>query len=96
MKAVGIKILKNKLSEYVKQAAGGEIILVTDRDRVVAELGPPHADRQPLLTDAVLADLERRGLITPPANPKAGPPPNLPVMTTDAILEELDRSREDR
>ena len=43
MRAVGLKILKNRLSEYVRLAAGGETILVTDRDRVVAELRPPQA-----------------------------------------------------
>ena len=32
---------KNKLGEYVRLAAGGETVLVTDRDRVVAEIGPP-------------------------------------------------------
>ena len=36
MRAVGLKILKNKLSEYVRLAASGETVLVTDRDRVVA------------------------------------------------------------
>ena len=39
MRAVGLKTLKNKLSEYVRLVAGGETVLVTDRDRVVAELG---------------------------------------------------------
>src|SRR5207245_2318583 len=34
MRAVGLKTLKNKLSEYVRLAAGGETVLVTDRDRV--------------------------------------------------------------
>jgi len=38
MRAVGLKVLKNKLSEYVRLAASGETVLVTDRDRVVAEL----------------------------------------------------------
>jgi len=40
MRSVGLKTLKNKLSEYVRLAAGGETVLVTDRDRVVAELAP--------------------------------------------------------
>ena len=52
MRAVGLKVLKNKLSEYVRLAAGGEVVLVTDRDRVVAELGPPGAERSPVLADA--------------------------------------------
>ena len=38
MRAVGLKVLKNKLSEYVRMAANGETVLITDRDRVVAEL----------------------------------------------------------
>ncbi|MDZ4804680.1 MAG: prevent-host-death protein [Candidatus Eisenbacteria bacterium] len=96
MKAVGIKVLKNRLSEYVKQAAGGEIILVTDRDRVVAELGPPRENRPSLLTDAVLADAARRGLYTPPANPGGIPPAGIPIMTADEMLKGLDEDREDR
>ena len=42
MRSVGLKVLKNKLSEYVRLAAGGETVLVTDRDRVVAEIVPPR------------------------------------------------------
>ena len=33
MRTVGLKILKNKLSEYVRLAAAGETIVITDRDR---------------------------------------------------------------
>ena len=39
MRSVGIKLLKNKLSEYIRLAAGGETVLVTDRDRVVRPAG---------------------------------------------------------
>jgi antitoxin (DNA-binding transcriptional repressor) of toxin-antitoxin stability system len=39
--------------------AGGEPILVTDRDRVVAEIMPPSAGRSSFLADAVLADAVR-------------------------------------
>ena len=31
MLTVGLKVLKNKLSEYVRLAAAGETVLVTDR-----------------------------------------------------------------
>ncbi len=48
MKAVGVKILKAKLSEYLRLVKNGEVIWVTDRDEVVAELRPAH--RQPLGT----------------------------------------------
>jgi antitoxin (DNA-binding transcriptional repressor) of toxin-antitoxin stability system len=72
MRAVGIKVLKNRLSEYVRAAADGETILVTDRDRVVAELGPPHAGRSAIASDAVLADLVRRGWLSPPTGDLPG------------------------
>ena len=39
MRAVGIKALKNRLSEYVRVAASGETVLVTDRDQIVALFG---------------------------------------------------------
>lgn len=56
MKAVGIKVLKAKLSEYVRQAKAGETILVTERDEVVAELRP--ARRQPLGQGTLVEGLE--------------------------------------
>ena len=72
MRAVGLKVLKNKLSEYVRLAASGETVLVTDRDRVVAELAPPQKNRSPVLSDALLAEAVRQGWITPPTLPSAG------------------------
>ena len=42
MKAIGVKILKAKLSEYLRLVKSGETILVTDRDEVVAELRPAY------------------------------------------------------
>lgn len=89
-------MLKNRLSEYVRLAATGETVLVTDRDRVVAELGPPREGRSPLLADARLAEAVRRGWITPAALPPAEPPPRQPVATLRQILKELDRDRADR
>ena len=42
MHNVGIKALKNQLSEYVRAAAAGQTVLVTERGVVVAELVPPR------------------------------------------------------
>jgi antitoxin (DNA-binding transcriptional repressor) of toxin-antitoxin stability system len=42
-------------------AAGGETVLVTDRDRVVAEIGPPSPTRSSMLSDALLLDAFRQG-----------------------------------
>jgi prevent-host-death family protein len=38
--SVGVRALKEHLSEYLERAAGGEVILVTDRGRPKAVLGP--------------------------------------------------------
>lgn len=75
MRSVDLKVLNTKLSEYVRLAAAGETVLVTDRDRVVAEIVPPRAERSPILADAMLADMVRKGLLTPPAAPGKVPAP---------------------
>lgn len=96
MRSVGLKVLKNKLSEYVRLAASGETVLVTDRDRVVAELVPPREGRSPWLADAALAEAVRQGWLTAPRLREPGPPPRLPVAPTQEVLDELARDRGDR
>ena len=96
MRSVGIKILKNKLSEYIRLAAGGETVLVTDRDRVVAELGPPVSGRSPLVSDALLLDAVRQGWIRPPLSVAREPPARKPVMKLSEILHDLEGDRADR
>jgi antitoxin (DNA-binding transcriptional repressor) of toxin-antitoxin stability system len=96
MRAVGIKTLKNKLSQYVRAAADGETVLVTDRDRVVAELGPPQAGRAVDVSDALLADIVRRGWLRPPVTPSETLPARKPVAPLAELLLELDEDRSDR
>jgi antitoxin (DNA-binding transcriptional repressor) of toxin-antitoxin stability system len=95
MRSVGLKVLKNRLSEYVRLAARGETVLVTDRDRVVAELGPPTG-RGPSVSDAYLAQAVREGWLSPPMMVRESPPPRQPVAPLAELLEELNRSRGDR
>ena len=96
MKAVGLKTLKNRLSEYVRMAANGEVILVTDRDHVVAELTPPRQDRSIGVADALLAEAVRKGWIRPPAIPSQDAPPRIPVTKFKVLMQELDKDRADR
>jgi antitoxin (DNA-binding transcriptional repressor) of toxin-antitoxin stability system len=96
MRSVGLKVLKNKLSEYVRLAASGETVLVTDRDRVVAELVPPQAGRSAFLADAQLAEAVRKGWITPPALVGGGPPPRKPAVPFDELMRDLRRDRDAR
>ena len=96
MRSVGLKVLKNKLSEYVRMASNGETVLVTDRDRVVAEIGPPRNSSGPLMDDPWFAEMVRKGFITPAKNPMGGPPPRKPVTTFDQLMRQLDEDRADR
>jgi antitoxin (DNA-binding transcriptional repressor) of toxin-antitoxin stability system len=96
MRAVGLKVLKNKLSEYVRLAASGETVLITDRDHVVAELAPPTPGRADSLRDAELAEAVRQGWLTPPTSPGRGLPPRQPALSTARLRDDLDEDRRDR
>lgn len=96
MRSVGLKVLKNKLSEYVRLAAGGETVLVTDRDRIVAEIVPPRAAGGRSVSDAFLAEAVRKGWVSPPVLRQEGTPPRKPVCSWQELRSELNASREDR
>jgi antitoxin (DNA-binding transcriptional repressor) of toxin-antitoxin stability system len=96
MRAVGIKELKNRLSEYLRLVAAGERVLVTDRDRVVAELIAPQAGTPETAADAALAEAVRTGWLRPPVLPLGTIPPRAPVAPLRDVLTELDEDRADR
>jgi len=65
---VGIAELRQNLSRYLERVARGERLVVTDRNRPVAELGPPPAsgaglDR--LIAEGRVSRPRRRGLPEP-------------------------------
>jgi antitoxin (DNA-binding transcriptional repressor) of toxin-antitoxin stability system len=95
MYAVGIKVLKNKLSHYVRLVEQGEVVLVTDRDRVVAELRPPGPATGPRVADAALANLIRDGLVTPPRTP-GWQPGGVGDVPWAELEQELAKDRGDR
>ena len=64
MKTVGIRELKNRFSEYLRQVRSGESVLVTDRGEVVAELSPPGRGLTDASVPAGVLALARRGLLT--------------------------------
>jgi antitoxin (DNA-binding transcriptional repressor) of toxin-antitoxin stability system len=98
MQKVGLKILTNKLSEYVRMAAAGETVVITDRDRVVAELVPPRLVPDRYKDHPVLARGIREGWITAAENPGGPLPPRNPIpgYTLEQLLADLDKDREDR
>jgi prevent-host-death family protein len=55
---VGVRDLKNRLSEFLRRVADGERITVTDRGRPIAVLGPPD----PAPDDQGITRMVREGL----------------------------------
>lgn len=97
MQSAGIKALKNRLSEYVRAAAAGETVLVTDRGRVVAELVPPRVRADASPDERRLGELIRQGLlVAAQVSPGARLPRRKPVAKIAAVLRELDDSRAER
>jgi prevent-host-death family protein len=94
MPTVGLKILKNKLSEYVRLAAAGETVVITDRNRVVAEIVPPQRHGN----ESVLERGVREGWIRPATRPGKGTLPRKPVKgySFEQLMADLERDREDR
>jgi antitoxin (DNA-binding transcriptional repressor) of toxin-antitoxin stability system len=71
MKTVGIRELKNRLSEYLREVRAGESVLVTDRGEVIAEVSPPGQVRGDPSVPVGLLQLARQGLLTP-GSPSVG------------------------
>jgi antitoxin (DNA-binding transcriptional repressor) of toxin-antitoxin stability system len=66
VKTAGVRELKAHLSAYLRDVERGDVVLVTDRGRVVAELRPPGVeDRAASPADVRYRKLVDRGLIRP-------------------------------
>jgi prevent-host-death family protein len=93
MRAVGLKVLKNKLGEYVRLAAAGETVVVTDRGRPVAEIVPPRP-----VPESVIESGVREGWIRPAKRSGDWSPPSKPVsgLTFEQLMADLEHDRADR
>src|SRR5207245_9290790 len=67
MQTVGLRELKNRLSHYIRRVRDGQLVIVTDRGQVVAELGPPGQIPAGTKIDPAVARLVNRGLLVPGA-----------------------------
>lgn len=96
MKAVAVKELKNRLSAYLHEVRNGEVILVTDRGRVVAELRQPRSERLPSGLDQALERLEAEGVLVAglPQDPRAYR--RSPLRQAVPTRDLLDAERGDR
>ena len=94
MKSVGLRELKNRLSEYVREVRSGEGVLVTDRGKVVARLLPPGQGLDESGVPPGLMALARRGRLTLGASNEARFYPKLsPVLKRHRAAVLLNEER---
>ncbi len=96
MKTVDVKLLKNRLSAYLREVKDGEVVLVTDRGRVVAELRQPSTGVPLSAHDQVLERLCAEGVLVAglPQDPRAYRPS--PLCRAVASGDLLAAERRDR
>ena len=81
---VGVRELKARLSEFIAKAAAGESVIVTDRGRPVAQIGPLSG----------YSAVERgimEGWIEPPK--RTGLAPTRRFVADRPVLDSLDEDR---
>ena len=66
MVRVSISRLKDQLSAYLKKVEGGQTVIVTDRNKPVAQL---TSILEPASDDEQMAGLIEQGVLTPPRQP---------------------------
>ncbi len=91
LRTVGIRELKNRLSEYLREVRLGITILVTDRGTAIAEIREPSMRGAPLADSSLLEAWIDEGKVRGPlsAKEKAGPTSvRLPDGTSQALLDQ--------
>ena len=93
MKTIGVRELKNRLSEIVRAVRAGEHVLVTDRGTVVAELAPPGRRRQdpslpPGLARLVEKGTARLGATSDPSVYRGLPPLRRKPLSAARLLDD--------
>jgi prevent-host-death family protein len=86
---VGVAELRQNLSKYLRRVEQGERLVVTDRNRPVAELGP-------LRRGGTLDRLVAEGKVIPPSRPMPDFEPIELVGTGMTLSEALEEIRGDR
>ena len=66
MSIVGIKELKNRLSQYLQRTKQGDEVVVTERGKPIALIQPIQSAARAVSLDARLARLAAQGVVTLP------------------------------
>jgi len=97
MKTVGLRELKNRLSEYVREVRSGEGVLVTDRGEIVAEIVPAGRTTDGRGAPTGLVALAKTGRLTRrPETGGAAYPKLSRLLKRNRLAELLDEERGER
>jgi len=96
MKAVAVKELKNRLSSYLREVREGEVVLVTDRGRVVAELRQPSSGTPLTAHDRAVERLCAEGVLVAGLPQDARAYRASPLRRAAASADLLDAERGER
>ena len=66
MSTVGIKELKNRLTQYLRRTKNGQEVVVTERGKPIALIKPIQSVERTASLEARLAGLAAEGLVTLP------------------------------
>ena len=89
MQTIGIRELKARLSQVLRDVSSGDVFLVTDRGRVVAELRRPDAAQWSMSPEErALARLASSGHLRVAETPKVVYRQS-PVRVRDGLAKEL-------
>ena len=99
MKQVGVRELKARLSQFLREVAKGEIVEVTDRGKIVAELRPPGYGATESIFEARFRLWAREGKLIPASKPPGRGAFSCPLdrpLPPGSAREILDDLREER
>ncbi len=84
MEQIGARDLRSNLAAALRQAAGGERVVITVDGRPVAQLGPLDPTGAP-----TLVELAASGLVDPPRRADRPKPPNALDAAVDVRLDRV-------
>ncbi len=91
IKTVGIKALKDQLSAYLRDVRAGDIILITDRSQVIAELHQPSSIKKISKSESIQEEWVHTGKLiqSKSVKQKIQPTPvSLPDGTAGKLIDQ--------
>ena len=91
MITVGVRDLKNQLSQYLQYVKDGEKVVVTEHNKIIAEISVPKKEGELTAVEEKLARLSKEGLIIPAKRRKScvKPPQIKEKLDWESIYQKI-------